>query len=680
MLSKKMAFSLTSLITIFTLALVALSSMAFDATFSVDSVSSSSDYNAEYAQPIVVTLHFAEKVDGTAAILTILIEDEYGSQTPITAPDITAKDIDLHTAGPQNNSQTFVFTIPGATTDADDVRVHLHVAAALPDLNPSSDLTSNAGALTIDLVGPDPAASELTVISIETTPKLLIPADGYIGGAFDVVITLSEKPKAFRKDHISVDEGTAGDPVYLGAIDPPEDETATGRSGDYHRYLVKITPKVVDGNLVIKIKSFEDQEKPMPNTYIPPVSDFARVESRDILTVKIKRATAAVEVDRAEDENRIAPSVPTQVRVGATPIATTADEKAKPDDDKDTSVSIPAEGRIYISEIMFAGGGFLPQWIEISNGSRTEQVNLSGWTLKVENATADATVKVKSKFRIPAGTRIDPSGQHDTPSTLLIVAKQGRTNLKGEMAERQVINLDIFRSRPRYALLSDMAFKITLSPPTVPIVPEQAAARDVVGNLTDDGTAAWALPMNESGPRISILRRHVSAKPKDGEMMESWVLASDMRLAEPMRLGGHSYYGFPTDAGTPGFRAGGALPVELSHFRPVRDKVTDAVVITWSTQSELNNAGFFIKRRQQRDGKFQVINATMIPGAGTTSEKQFYTYTDTTAQPNVVYYYQIEDVSLDGNRQTLTNGIRLKGHVSVAGKLTTLWGELKRTN
>ena len=196
MLSKKMAFSLTSLITIFTLALVALSSMAFDATFSVDSVSSSSGYNAEYAQPIVVTLHFSEKVDGTAAILTILIEDKYGSQTPITAPDITAKDIDLHTAGPQNNSQTFVFTIPGATTDADDVRVHLHVAAALPDLNPSSDLTSNAGALTIDLVGPDPAASEPTVIGIETTPKLLIPADGYIGGAFDVVITLSEKAES----------------------------------------------------------------------------------------------------------------------------------------------------------------------------------------------------------------------------------------------------------------------------------------------------------------------------------------------------------------------------------------------------------------------------------------------------------------------------------------------------
>ena len=101
------------------------------------------------------------------------------------------------------------------------------------------------------------------------------------------------------------------------------------------------------------------------------------------------------------------------------------------------------------------------------------------------------------------------------------------------------------------------------------------------------------------------------------------------------------------------------------------------MVITWSTQSELNNAGFFIKRSQQRDGEFKVVNATMILGAGTTSERQFYTYEDTTVQSNVVYYYQIADVSLDGNRQTLTRGIRLKGHIGVAGKVTVLWGELK---
>ena len=206
-------------------------------------------------------------------------------------------------------------------------------------------------------------------------------------------------------------------------------------------------------------------------------------------------------------------------------------------------------------------------------------------------------------------------------------------------------------------------------------------ATDTVGNLGADGAAAWALPMND-GARSSILRRHAPlsfgpAKPKNGMMMESWVLASDTDFGQITHIKAQSYYGAMNDVGTPGFRAGGALPVELSHFRPARNKETRQVVITWSTQSELNNAGFFIKRSQQHDGEFKVINATMIAGAGTTSEKQFYTYTDTTAQPNVVYYYQIEDVSLDGNRQTLTRGIRLKGHVGAAGKATTTWGDLK---
>ena len=391
----------------------------------------------------------------------------------------------------------------------------------------------------------------------------------------------------------------------------------------------------------------------------------------------------------------------------------------------DTSVSMPQVGQIYISEVMFAGGGTLPQWIEISNGSRSEQVNLSGWTLTVENATADADVSVGSKavFTIPEGTKIDPSGQDATPSTILVVTEQGRNNIDdGAKGAGQILNLWTAQqtelillgvTKRRYSLLSDMAFKITIAPP-VPIVAPAAktaapttaagiaaaraaaaakkaadataalvrkAATDVVGNLGTAGTATWALPMDE-GARSSIIRRHVpvsigSAAPEAGEMMDSWVLASDTSFAQVTHIRASSYYGSADDVGTPGFRAGGALPVELSHFRPARDKVTGAVVITWSTQSELNNAGFFIKRSQQRDGEFKVINATMVQGAGTTSEKQFYTYQDTTAQPNVVYYYQIEDVSLDGNRQTLTRGIRLKGHIGAVDKATTTWGDLK---
>ena len=357
--------------------------------------------------------------------------------------------------------------------------------------------------------------------------------------------------------------------------------------------------------------------------------------------------------------------------------------------------TIPQDGSIYISEIMFAGGGTLPQWIEIANGSRTEIVDLSGWTITVNNVATDASVRTPIKLTISEGTTVHPRGQHETPATLLVITEQGRNNIDaGAKGRGQILNLWAENRRElmaagvtkpgyaaRYPLLSETGFLITLAPPYT----AHTTAGDSAGNLSADGAAAWALPMRDGNARSSIIRRHIPVfagptAPEDGTLKASWSLAADTAFRRFTYDLADSYYGAADDVGTPGFRAGSALPVELSSFRPARQKETGAVVIAWATQSELNNAGFFIKRAQQRDGEFKVIHATMIPGAGTTGEKRSYTYTDTTAQPNLVYYYQIEDVSLDGNRQTLTRGIRLKGHIGAAGKATTLWGKLKSSN
>ena len=716
MLSKKMA--LMGLITILALAFVVPSAMAeFGVLMSVADPDAdvSAEGGIQVRGDVVVRVKFdkvvvtgTEATSFSASDIEVIAYTDFGGV--VTAPTVTEPtDYDA------NNPDGKNFTITVGASSADVVRVLLYmdkhgveVADPRADLNDDgirkADGKSATASLEIHYVGADEGKPRVYSIRRASDPLLPVTAE-----TVNVIIFLSEKPKAFTKDHVDVSNATWGDPVEL-QTQVADNMSSTGRDGMLYPYVLTITPKYENANdIVVKVKAFEDLVLPISNKYTPPLTEVAYREGISKLTIKVGKKvltakTEGFEVVLAKDKiipNQVGNGVGTPGSAHVIPqadIDTLAiEEKKKSDADtataakaEDTSVSIPEDGQIYISEIMFAGGGFLPQWIEISNGSRTAQVNLGGWTLTVENATAgaDVLVSAKAKFRIPEGTRIDPSGQHDTPSTLLVVTKRGRTNLDGRMADGQVINLDI--SRRRYALLSDMAFKITLAPPARPIVTEQAAARaaatDVVGNLfSDAGTATWALPMNEDGGRSSIIRRHVPvsmgpAKPKDGEMLESWVLASDMSLAQPMHLSAHSYYGFPTDVGTPGFRAGGALPVELSQFRSARDKETGTVVITWSTQSELNNAGFFVKRSQQRDGQFQIINATMIPGAGTSSEKQFYAYTDTTAQPNVVYYYQIEDVSLDGNRQTLTRGIRLKGHIGAAGKATTLWGELKRTN
>ncbi|MCY3740912.1 MAG: leucine-rich repeat domain-containing protein [Candidatus Poribacteria bacterium] len=119
---------------------------------------------------------------------------------------------------------------------------------------------------------------------------------------------------------------------------------------------------------------------------------------------------------------------------------------------------------------------------------------------------------------------------------------------------------------------------------------------------------------------------------------------------------------------------GEPLPVTLSHFRAERTPA--GVVLKWITESEIDNAGFYVYRSQARNGEFKVVNPTLIPGAGTTGERHTYMWTDTTAKPNVVYYYRIEDVSHAGVRKQLAT-VRMRGLVSASGKLTTIWVDLK---
>ena len=344
----------------------------------------------------------------------------------------------------------------------------------------------------------------------------------------------------------------------------------------------------------------------------------------------------------------------------------------EPEDPPEADAATAAD--IMITEIMVdTGSGRLPQWIELTNVARKE-VSLDGWSLEIENNAADADVIGRSISINLSGTLGIGGGEGaggTMGKSLLLVAGTARSSSNLAGSERVVDVSDAVEQKGRYTLLSPMGFMITLIPRQMTGIVQYG---DMAGNL--DAAEAWEIPMSDNG-RSSLIRREMDAGMATmGTDANGWVLAS----ATPLVSGPTTWYGSDEDAGTPGYDSGGPLPVELSHFRPARDKATGAVVITWATQSELNNAGFFIKRSNQRNGEFKVINATMVPGAGTTSEKQFYTYTDTTAQPNIVYYYQIEDVSLDGNRQTLTRGIRLKGHIGAAGKLTSTWGEIKASN
>ena len=344
-------------------------------------------------------------------------------------------------------------------------------------------------------------------------------------------------------------------------------------------------------------------------------------------------------------------------------------------------------GDVTISEIMFAtdSGTNDIQWIELFNSSQTETIALdagAGWELIIENYNDPRAARDLSSgtinFKNSGGVKTIPPEQ-----TVLIVSSNGRNSDRTHFVPTRVFNV--------YAELADKFGMRTQQEPFlhptqgfhIELVDGRNNLVDEVGNL--DGSVrtsdrpTWELPngWTEDGDRTSIIRRYRRGAARDGTQREAWIPAAETSFLYLSRKRIVTWYGDSSDHGSPGIRAGGALPVQLSQFRPDLTE-TGTVVIQWATESEVDNAGFNILRSQTKTGEFKVINAQLIPGAGTAAERHTYTWTDTTAKPNVVYYYQIEDVSLGGERETLAT-VRLRGWVSATGKLTTQWGQLKRS-
>ncbi len=349
-------------------------------------------------------------------------------------------------------------------------------------------------------------------------------------------------------------------------------------------------------------------------------------------------------------------------------------------------------GAVTISEIMFAtdGGTNDIQWIELFNSSKTETVALdtgAGWELVIENydsrRTNEDPLSGAINFKDSGAVKTIPPRQ-----TVLIVSATGRNsnNVYKRSNEAHFVPTRVFDV---YAeLAADFGMRTRRDPflhPTkgfhIQLTDGRNVPVDEVGNLdgrirtADEPT--WKLPSGwtETDDRTSIIRRYRKDAAYDGTQRTGWIPAAETSFLYLSRKRLVTWYGLSTDHGSPGIRAGGELPVELSQFRPDRTE-TGTVVINWTTEAEADNAGFNILRGQTRTGEFKIINAQLIPGAGTTAERNTYTWTDTTAKPNLVYYYQIEDVSLDGERQTLAT-VRLRGLVSAKGKLATQWGQLK---
>ncbi len=85
-----------------------------------------------------------------------------------------------------------------------------------------------------------------------------------------------------------------------------------------------------------------------------------------------------------------------------------------------------------------------------------------------------------------------------------------------------------------------------------------------------------------------------------------------------------------------------AIPVELVSFTAL--VVDNGILLSWSTATETNNAGFTIERGTDSEN-FSEID--FIAGKGTTTETQIYSYLDNSVKTGK-YYYRLKQTDYDG--------------------------------
>ena len=111
--------------------------------------------------------------------------------------------------------------------------------------------------------------------------------------------------------------------------------------------------------------------------------------------------------------------------------------------------------------------------------------------------------------------------------------------------------------------------------------------------------------------------------------------------------------------------------------QPVATAAPAAVIVEWTTESEVNLAGFNLYRSESLDGPYVKVNDTLISASPDPIAGGSDSYADNTAEAGVTYFYKLEDVELDG-RATMHGPItvvaegNVVSHVSQAGVLAGL--------
>ncbi|HPG38276.1 MAG TPA: FlgD immunoglobulin-like domain containing protein [bacterium] len=97
------------------------------------------------------------------------------------------------------------------------------------------------------------------------------------------------------------------------------------------------------------------------------------------------------------------------------------------------------------------------------------------------------------------------------------------------------------------------------------------------------------------------------------------------------------------------------LPVKLAGLQAVPTADKKSIELSWTTQSEENNVGFAVLRRNANGQSWQTIadyrTAPELAGQGTITQQTTYRYADTNVDLNTHYQYCVAAIDIYGDRQ-----------------------------
>lgn len=114
------------------------------------------------------------------------------------------------------------------------------------------------------------------------------------------------------------------------------------------------------------------------------------------------------------------------------------------------------------------------------------------------------------------------------------------------------------------------------------------------------------------------------------------------------------------------------LAVSLSYFSGHR--VEAGVYLEWTTESEIENLGFNVYRSTAKDRENRRVNSALIEGHGTDGMSHSYSFLDSKAKNDQIYFYYIESVDFAGQKNR-SRIIKVTKKQSKCRLIT--WGSLK---